>query len=96
MHHKPISIACDVLVALVTGAITTVTIIPFSAIALMFCVVAVFSATRTRLCNGQPRLVACGAIAATFVFVGLVTTAAAYKPTKVVEQQLDGVGTLST
>jgi hypothetical protein len=67
MHHKPISFLGDVVVALATGAIAAVAIIPFSAIALMFCVVAVISAARTRLRDRQPWLAVCSVIAATFV-----------------------------
>jgi hypothetical protein len=94
MQGKWSSIAIDVLVATVTGAMAAVAIFPIFVIPLIVCVVSIVFATRSRMRDGNLRLATCGAIATTFVFVGVVTAAAVYQPTKVIEQQLSRSVTL--
>lgn len=94
MHRHPASILGDILLALVTAAIAVAVILPFSVFALIVCFGIEASATEHRVRDGRPRLAVGGAIAAMLVFAGVVGAAAAYRPVKVVEQQLNRTVTL--
>ena len=88
MDHKVSSIALDVILAMAAGAIAAIAIIPFSIIALIVCVVVTAFKTRSRIRVGHARIAAAGVIASMLVFGGIVTAAALYRPSKIVEQQL--------
>ena len=94
MYRHPVSILVDVLVALVSAAIAVAVILPFSIIPPAVCFAVVKSTTEHRVRDGRSRLAACGAIAATLAFAAVVAAAAAYRPAKVAERQLNRTVTL--
>lgn len=79
----------DLAVAAVCATITAAVILPFSFIAFTVFVLLAALRTRTRMRLGYPRLAYANCLASMSLFVGIVAVAAAYRPSKIVEQQLD-------
>jgi hypothetical protein len=81
--------ASDLVIAAACAMIAAVSIIPFSIIAFIVFVLATFARTRSRIRSGHARFASATCVVSVFLFVGLVSVAAMYRPSKVVEQQLD-------
>ena len=87
MRRKTISIS-DVLVSAACGTIAAVSVIPFSFAALIVFSVATFRMARARVRSGLLRLATVNCLVSLLIFGGIVVSAAAYRPSKIVEQRL--------
>jgi len=87
MNLKSIPIV-DVVLAAVCGVVAVISIIPFSFAAVMVFAVATFIRVRSGVRSEDASRAAAVFVVPAFVFSGIIVAAAVYRPTKIVEQQL--------
>lgn len=79
----------DLVIATACAIIAAVSVLPFSFIAFTAFVLATLSRARSRIRSGHAGVASANCLASVLLFFGLVAVAAMYRPSKVVEQQLE-------
>ena len=88
MKSNLLALTLDLCVVTLTAYVTVVSILPFSCIGLIVFVSFAFTVARGRLRAGHARFATIAALVSILLFVGIVTAAANYRPSKIVERQL--------